>query len=122
MSILDFLLKSNEDMARKDTRIVRVGKYTLTKHAQNRIVDKNRKTAKWDVVDNLYRRPNGITAIKYDNGRPSYNRVGRRITTSINPTNNYITSCRPVSRQEIKQFNLVNVGKKGAKKKYVKSK
>ena len=40
--------------------------------------------------------------------------------TSINPKNNYVVTCRPVSDKEIRDFNLVNVSKKGRKKKYVK--
>ena len=39
MSIIGFLFKSKNNMAKKNTKDVRVGKYTLTKHAQHRIVD-----------------------------------------------------------------------------------
>ena len=94
MSILSFLLKPN--------------------------VEKSRKINKLDVLDNLFTKPNGITKVKYENGKPSYNRVGKRATTSINPQNNNVVSCRPVSRQEKRDFDLVNVRKKGEKKKYVK--
>ncbi|MGN1040766.1 MAG: hypothetical protein ACI4QL_04995, partial [Candidatus Fimimonas sp.] len=105
----------------ENPQCVKVGKYTLTSHAQNRIVDKTRKMDKTDVLDNLFTKPNGITQVKHDNfGRPSYNRVGKRATTSINPTNKKVVSCRPVSKQDRRDFNLVNISKKGRKKKYVK--
>lgn len=121
MSILSFLFKPKKEMAKKNTKHVKVGKYTITPHAQNRIVDKTRKMDKIDVLDNLFAKPNAITPIKHDDlGRPSYNRVGKRITTSINPTNNKVVSCRPVSKQDRRDFNLVNISKKGRKKKYVK--
>ena len=120
MSILSFLFKRKKEMAKMDTKRVRVGKYTITSHAQNRIVDKTRKMDKVDVLDNLFTKPNGITEVKYENGKPSYNRVGKRATTSINPTNNKVVSCRPVSRQDKREFDLVNISKEGRKKKYVK--
>lgn len=120
MSILGFLFKPKKEMAKKDTKHVKVGKYTITPHAQNRIVDKTRKMDKIDVLDNLFTKPNGITKIVYDKNGPSYKRVGKRITTAINPTNNKVTTCMPISRQDRNQFNLVNKSKKGRKKKYVK--
>lgn len=121
MSILSFLFKSKKEMAKENTKYVKVGKYTLTPHAQNRIVDKARKMNKIDVLDNLFTKPNAITQIKYDGlGRSSYNRVGKRVTTSINPTNNKVVTCRHVSDKEIRDYDLVNISKKGRKKKYVK--
>ena len=120
MSILGFLFKSKKEMARENTKQVKVGKYTLTSHIQNRIADKTRKTSKVDVIDNLFTRPNAKTNVRIDEfGRPSYNRVGKRITTSVNPENHNVVSCRPISKQEIKKFDLQNVGKRG-RTKYVK--
>lgn len=109
-------------MAKIKTKPVRVGKYSITSHAQNRIVDEKRNMNKCDVIDNLFTKPNAISKIKYDNlNRPSYRRIGKRITTRINPNNNYVTTVTPVSRQDIRDFNLINIGKKGGKKKYVRS-
>ena len=119
MSILGFLFKSKKEMAKGNTRHIKVGKYTLTPHAQNRIVDKTRKMDKVDVLDNLFTRPNGVTPTKYKNGKPAYNRVGKRITTVINPTNDKVVTCRPISRQDRKTFDLINISKR-RKKKYVK--
>ena len=106
MSILGFLFKSKKEMARENTKQVKVGKYTLTSHVQNRIADKTRKTSKVDVIDNLFTRPNAKTNVRIDEfGRPSYNRVGKRITTSVNPENHNVVSCRPISKQETKKFS-----------------
>lgn len=76
---------------------------------------------KIDVLDNLFTKPNGITKTKINNkNQPSYNRVGKRVTTIINPKNDKVVTCRPVSDKEIRDFKLVNISKKGRKKKYVK--
>ena len=121
MSILSFLFKSKKAMSKTNTKRVKVGKYTITKHAQNRIVEESRKINKIDVLDNLFTKPNGVTKVRYDSsGQPSYNRVGKRATTGINPINNNVVTCRPVSRQDRRDFDLVNISKKGRKKKYVK--
>lgn len=123
MSILGFLIKRKKEMRKENTKKVRVGKYTITSHAQNRIVDITRKMTKYDVLDNLFTNSNGITEIKYDiNNRPSYERVGKYITTVINPNNNNVVSCRPVSKKDKRDFHLSNIKKKGKKKKYVKQK
>lgn len=99
---------------------MKVGKYTLTTHAQNRIVEKNRHMNKFDVLDNLFTRPNGITKIVTKKDKPAYKRVGKRITTVINPINNNVTTCIPISRQDKKEFNLINISKNRRRKKYVK--
>lgn len=78
------------------------------------------KIRKTNILDNLFTKPNGVTKIKNDNlGRPSYNRVEKWATTSINPNNNNVISCRKVSRQDRRDFNLVNVSKNKRRKKYV---
>jgi hypothetical protein len=120
MSIIGFLFKPKREMAKPNTKHVMVGKYTLTSHAQNRIVDKTRKMSKGDVLDNLFTRPNAKTKVKFDKlNRPSYNRIGKKITTSINPQNSNVVSCRLVSKQEVQRYGLKNIGKRG-KNKYVK--
>ena len=65
MSILGFLFKPKK-MAKKNTKNVKVGKYTITKHAQNRIVEESRKIDKIDVLENLFTKPNAITPVKID--------------------------------------------------------
>lgn len=123
MSILGFLFKPKKEMAKKNTKVVKVGKYTITSHAQNRIVEESRNINKIDVLDNLFTKPNAITPVIIDEKkRPSYNRIGKRATTTINPTNNNVATCRPVSKKEIRVYNLVNISKKGRKEKYVKQK
>lgn len=42
MSIVSFLFKSKKEMSKPNTKIVKVGKYKLASHRQNRIVDKTK--------------------------------------------------------------------------------
>ena len=51
MSIVSWLLKRKSEMAKENTPHVKLGKYTLTSHAQNRVADPARKTRKRDVFD-----------------------------------------------------------------------
>lgn len=53
-------------MVNKNTKHVKIGKYTLSSHTQNIIVDPIRKLEKIDVLDNLFTRPQVITNVKYD--------------------------------------------------------
>lgn len=54
MSIISWLFKSKREMAKPNTRPVKMGKYTITSHAQNRTVDPARSIKKVHVVQNLY--------------------------------------------------------------------
>ena len=57
MSILGFLFKSKKKMEQKFTKPVKVGKYHITSHAQNRIVEDSRMIDKSDVLHNLFTKP-----------------------------------------------------------------
>ncbi len=118
MSILGWFLKPKKDMAKSNTKPVRIGKYNVTSHAQNRIVDKARKLRKVDMVDNLICKPLAITAIKTDKqGRPSYSRVGKTAVTAVNPQNNNVCSIKRVNDRDAKRFDLEKRGRKYANKK-----
>lgn len=117
MSLLGFMLKSKKNMAKTNTRPIKVGKYNVTSHAQNRIVESKRRLKKTDVIDNLYLKPLATGPIKYDTkGRPSYSRIGRYATTQINPKNNNITSIWRTSKIDAKKYNLERRGRKYVKK------
>lgn len=91
MCFIKFLLKPRKEMAKKNTSRVKVGKYIASSHSQNRIVERNIK--KIDVVDNVIRKPIKITKVKYNSeNEPSYDRIGVKVTTSINPDTKVITT------------------------------
>lgn len=117
MSLIGFLLKSKKSMAKPDTRHIKVGKYNITSHAQNRIVDPSRNLKKTDLVDNLFCDPLGISEIKADiNGDVSYQRVGKYALTYINPTNNNVASIRRTNKKDAKLYNLERRGRKYVEK------
>lgn len=116
MSILGWLLKPKKDMAHPNTKRVKMGKYTISSHAQNRVAQDSRNVTKWDVVDNLFTKPNGKTTISGNGEYKSYARVGKKITTCINPDTNVVSTVRPISRQDKRDFNLVKRGNKYVKK------
>ncbi len=102
-------------MSKKNTKPVRVGKYKVSSHAQNRIVQEDRNLTKLGLIDNLFSKPNAISDIKGDKPFRSYNRIGKTMTTSINPDTNVVVTARRVSEKERKKYNLIR-----RKKKYVK--
>lgn len=117
MSLLSWFLKPKREMAKTNTKRVRLGKYKVSAHAQNRIVDPARKLKKKDMITNLFTKPNALTMIATDNlGRKSYNRIGKKITTTINPKDNVVATVRLVSKSEIKKHNLVKKGDKYVKR------
>lgn len=54
MSILSWFFKSKKEMAKPNTKHVRMGKYEISSHAQNRTVESKRKLRKKDMVQNLF--------------------------------------------------------------------
>ena len=105
MSILKFLFKPRRKMAKKNTPYVNLGRYHLTTHCQNRIVERNIK--KQHVLENLFCKPNAIEKTKTgENGSRAYNRVGKRYTTSINPDNYNVATIRHISKKEIRVHKL----------------
>lgn len=54
MSILSWLLKPKKEMAKTNTKWVKVGKYNITSHAQNRLADSKRNLTKKDMLINLF--------------------------------------------------------------------
>lgn len=117
MSLLGFLFKSKKNMAKVPTKRVKIGKYTVTSHAQNRLVDKKRKLKKTSLLENILFKPLVIEETKFDKeGRSSYTRIGRFATTQINPKNYNINSIWKNNKREAKKYNLEKKGNKYVKK------
>ena len=86
MSIIGFLLKPKKEMAKKDTPRVRMGKYTISSHAQNRVVEPKRHLKKTDLVRNLFGRSIQSKTYKHKDGTKQYDRVNRHNRTLTNIT------------------------------------
>lgn len=87
MSILSFLFKPKKEMAKHNTNNVRIGKYTITSHAQNRIAQPNRNLKKIDMVLNLYGTSKNSNIYTFKDGTKQYDRLNHK-----NRTITYITA------------------------------
>ena len=109
--MIKFILKSKKKMAEPFTETVKVGKYTLTSHAQNRIADPARNLKKFYILDNLFREPLGYRDFKINKlGQPSYIQVGRYASTVINPLNNNVVTARRPNGKDAKVLDLERKG------------
>ena len=109
MSILSWLLKSKKEMAKANTKHVRIGKYKVTSHAQNRIVDPKRNLEKRDMFINLLGKNSKNSKIyTYRDGTKQYDRVNakNRTITHITKKGNIVKS--------IQRFHNNTHGKKTA--------
>lgn len=86
MSILGFLFKSKKKMANPKTKELKVGKYTLTRHAQNRIAEPKKDLSKRNVLRNLFGKSD-VTKLYSYYGELQYDRIHRKtkIVTHISP-------------------------------------
>lgn len=124
MSIITFIFKSKRKMAKPHTCHVKIFKYTLTSHAQNRIVDKKRKIRKRDVIYDLYHMPLYIQRVKAKDGTQELQRFGRRLTSFIAINTMKIKSIRRSNNREMKiiGFSIINTKKGLRTRTYEKSK
>ncbi len=81
MSILSWLLKSKKEMAKPNTKRVRLGKYTVSSHAQNRVVDPKRNLKKSDMTTNLFGKSKNSQNYRYKDGTIQYDRVNEKNRT-----------------------------------------
>ena len=109
MSLLSFLFKSKKEMAKENTKHVKVGKYTITSHAQNRIVDNTRDLKKKDMLINLFGKSSKNSKVYYHaDGTKQYDRVNakNRTITRITKKENHVKT--------IQKFHDTRKGKKDA--------
>lgn len=95
MSVLTWFLKPKKRMAKKNTRHVRLGKYDVTSHAQNRAVDPSRSLKKKDMVINLFgKNSQNSKTFKRSDGSMQYDRVNskNRTVTHITQKGNQVTT------------------------------
>lgn len=101
-------------MAESGTKHVRMGKYEISSHAQNRIADASRNLKKKDMVINLLGKSSKNSKIyTHTDGTKQYDRVNdknRTLTHIVNKTNvvksiNKFHDTSRARRQAYKNFN-----------------
>lgn len=92
-------------MSNKKTRAVKVGRFYVTSHAQNQMIE--RDIPNEAMIRNLCKKPAAISSVKYDLlGRPSYNRHNNESTTSINPTNRNVATIHALKRKDAREYGI----------------
>lgn len=108
MTSKEFRKKSRTEMARKGTSSVKVGRYNVTSHAQNRMVQ--RDIPNEAMIKNLCKKAEVISPVKIDSkGRKSYERHNRETTTYINPTNNNVISIHVLNDKVARRNGITKV-------------
>lgn len=91
MSVLSWFLKPKREMAKEHTKHVRMGKYEISSHAQNRTAQKLRNLKKTDMVINLFGKTSRNSPnYEHQDGTVQYDRVNetnRTLTHIVNKTN-----------------------------------
>lgn len=90
MSIIRWFLKPKKAMAKKNTKHVKVGKYEVSSHAQNRMSEKSRDLKKRDMVINLLGKSQNSPNYRHKDGTMQYDRVNeknRTLTHIVNKSN-----------------------------------
>ena len=86
MSLINWILKPISDMSNTKTKPVKIGRYLVTGHAQNRVADSKRNLKKSYVVRNLLGHSYETTCYDYK-GEMQYDRIhmSTRTITHISP-------------------------------------
>ena len=115
MSILTWLLKPKKAMAKPKTKRVRMGKYLISSHAQNRTADKTRKLKKCDMVQNLFGKSlQSDTYLHKDKKTIQYDRLNKnnRTVTNTVKKGNIVKTIRKYHKEneakELKKFGGKN--------------
>lgn len=114
MSLLTWFLKPKKQMAKKNTKNVRIGKYIVSSHAQNRTVEPSRSLQKKDMVNNLLGNSENSPNYKHSDGTIQYDRVNsknRTLTHIVTKTNIVKTINRFHDTPRAKKQAYKNFGK-----------
>ncbi len=111
MSILGWFLKPKKEMAKPNTKHVRMGKYEISSHAQNRTAEDKRKLQKRDMVQNLFGRSlESKSYIHADGKTVQYDRLNKnnRTVTHIVKKGHLVKTIRKYHKEnenkELKKF------------------
>lgn len=110
MSLLTFVFKPKKKMASRNTKWVKVGKYTITSHAQNRTVQKDKDLSKTDMLRNLFGNSKNSHVYTDKDGSRQYDRLNtnNRTLTFITANNHHVKTIRKYHKKnepkEIRKF------------------
>lgn len=103
----EFRKKTKENLADPNVKHIKVGRYTVTPHAQNQMADRDIYTG--EVVQNLCRKPVAKTEPKRDNrGRLGYQRYSDSVMTVVNPESKKVATVRGYHDDEAEKMGIKN--------------
>lgn len=112
MSWLSFLLKPKKDMANKTTKRVKVGRYFVSSHAQNQIVNEDRNLKKVDMTSNLLLKADYVSKLETrEDGSLSYARIRKKVCTHIAPDTRVVKTIHKIHNPEKEIEKLKKKGK-----------
>lgn len=88
MSLFSWILKSKKNMAKQNTRRVKVREYSISAHVQNRIADKSRRLRKIDLLINLLSKKSNNSSVYKKGDTLQFDRVNDRNRTITHITQN----------------------------------
>lgn len=91
-------------MTKKRTPPVKVGRFYVTSHAQNRMV--KRDITADSVITNLCRKPAAVSPVKVDKKGPSYLRMNKDLTTVIDPKNKNVSTMYRTNVKDAKKYGF----------------
>lgn len=92
-------------MAKEGTKKVKVGRFIVTSHAQNRMIE--RDIPNEAMIRNLVKKASARSPTVYDSrGQPSYKRHNRESTTIINPSAKTVATIYPLKKSEAKRYGI----------------
>lgn len=97
MSVLKYWFKSKKKMMNKNSSQIRIGKYIISSHAQNRIVDPKRNLKKIDLIINLFGKSYNSKPYMHKDGKTiQYDRINNlnRTITHITCNRNMVKTIR----------------------------
>lgn len=114
MSLFSFFHKPIEEMKNKNTKRIKVGRYTISSHAQNQIADPRRNLKKTDLTSNLFLKADYVSKPeKREDGSYSYARIRGKVCTHIVPKNRLVKTIHKVHKpsKEISKYKRKDVKK-----------
>ncbi len=105
MTAEEFRKKNRRNMKNPHTRQVKVGRFIVTSHAQNQMVD--RGIPNEAMIQNLCHKPEAVSKVTINNkGEPSYDRHNRQTTTEINPVKKTVPTIHVLNKKDARKLGI----------------
>ena len=99
MSLFSFFRKPIEEMKNTNNKRIKIGRYTISSHAQNQIANEKRNLKKIDLTSNLFLKADYVSKPeKRESGSYSYVRIRGKVCTHIVPKTRLVKTIHKVHK------------------------